>query len=379
MVNLISCRSANRATLCVAPTSPGRRLQVSTFCSLWFSFLGHRRGPWLAALAITLGWAVPGSSQTTTGGSTASATAGDTSSGHSKVDSTHGHAAHRAHRPRLPHKYTDEQLAAMWPVKAPDALPGAILPHTRIVAYYGNPLSKRMGILGEIPPDAMLARLAKEVHAYQAIDSTTPVIPALDFIVTVAQASAGSDGKYRLRMPDTLIERVASWATRAHALLFLDVQIGRSTVADELVPILKYLREPTVHLALDPEFALPPGRVPGRVIGTMDAASVNHAITVLASLVDTYHLPPKILVVHRFTRPMLRHADEIHLDPRVQVVIDMDGFGPDWMKRDSYRAYVASEPVEYTGFKLFYKNDKPLMTARDVLGLFPAPAFVMFQ
>jgi hypothetical protein len=267
----------------------------------------------------------------------------------------------------------------MWPVKAPDPLPGSILPHSRIVAYYGNPLSKRMGILGQIPPDAMLARLATEVQAYGAADTTVPVVPALDFIVTVAQAGPGADGKYRLRMPDTLIQRVSSWADRAHALLFLDVQIGRSTVADELTPILKYLQLPNVHLALDPEFALPPGKVPGRVIGTMDAAAVNHAVTVLSTLVETYHLPPKILVVHRFTRPMLRHADEIHLDPRVQLVIDMDGFGPDWMKRDSYRAYVASEPVEYAGFKLFYKNDKPFMTPRDVVGLFPAPAFIMFQ
>ena len=236
-----------------------------------------------------------------------------------------------------------------------------------------------MGILGQIPPDSMLARLASEVKTYGAADSATPTVPALDFIVTVAQASAGGDGKYRLRMPDTLTQRIAGWADRAHALLFLDVQIGRSSVADEIPPLVKYLQQPTVHLALDPEFALPPGKVPGRVIGTMDAAAVNQAISVLANLVDTYHLPPKILVVHRFTRPMLRHADEIHLDPRVQVVIDMDGFGPDWMKRDSYRAYVASEPVEYTGFKLFYKNDRPFMSAHDVLGQFPAPNFIMFQ
>jgi hypothetical protein len=276
-------------------------------------------------------------------------------------------------------KFTDAELAAMWPAKVPEPLPGSILPHERIVAYYGNPLSKRMGILGQIPPDSMLSRLAAEVKAYGSADSTVPTIPALDFIVTVAQAGPGADGKYRLRMPDTLIQRVAGWADRAHALLFLDVQIGRSSVEDELPPLLKYLQQPTVHLALDPEFALPPGKVPGRVIGTMDAAAVNHAVAVLADLVDTYHLPPKILVVHRFTRPMLRHADQIRLDPRVQVVIDMDGFGPDWMKRDSYRAYVASEPVEYTGFKLFYKNDKPLMTPHDVVGLFPAPAFVMFQ
>lgn len=333
----------------------------------------------LAALGV-LGLTAPVAGQTTSAVRPAGADTGHvTAEAGDSASSVHKHGPHHVHRARLRPLFTDAQLAAMWPVKGPEPLPGSILPHTRIVAYYGNPLSKRMGILGQIPPDSMLARLAKEVESYQASDSATPVIPALDFIVTVAQASSGADGKYRLRMPDTLIQRVAAWAERAHALLFLDVQIGRSTVSDEIAPIMKYLQQPTVHLALDPEFALPPGKVPGRVIGTMDAAQVNRAIPALAELVDTYHLPPKILIVHRFTRPMLRRADEIHLDPRVQVVIDMDGFGPDWMKRDSYRAYVASEPVQYTGFKLFYKNDKPLMTAHDVLGLFPSPVFVMFQ
>ena len=274
---------------------------------------------------------------------------------------------------------TDAELAMRWPVKGPEPLPGALLPRSRIVAYYGNPRSRRMGILGQIAPDSMLARLQEEVHAYAAADSTTPVVPALELIVTVAQAGPGADGKYRLRMPDTLIDRVAGWADRAHALLILDVQIGRSTVAEELAPLLKYLQRPTVHLALDPEFALPPGKVPGRVIGRMDAAQVNGAAATLAALVDGNHLPPKVLIVHRFTHPMLQQVDQIRLDPRVQIVIDMDGFGPDWMKRSSYRAWVASYPVQYTGFKLFYKNDKPVMTPHDVLALFPAPAFVMFQ
>ena len=270
-------------------------------------------------------------------------------------------------------------MAARWPVKGPEPLPGAILPHSRIVAYYGNPMSKRMGILGQIPPDSMLGRLQGEVRAYAAADSATPVVPALELIVTVAQAGPGADGKYRLRMPDTLIDRVASWADKAHALLILDVQIGRSTVADELKPLVKYLQRPTVHLALDPEFALPPGKVPGRVIGRMDAADVNEAVATLAAIVDANHLPPKFLIVHRFTHPMLRQTDQIRLDPRVQIIIDMDGFGPDWMKRGSYRAYVASDPVQYPGFKLFYKNDKPVMTPQDVLHLVPAPLFVMFQ
>jgi hypothetical protein len=293
---------------------------------------------------------------------------------------SHAHA-HKAPRVHAVHVagLSDSALATRWPVKGPEPLPGSLLPHYRIVAYYGNPMSRRMGILGQIAPDSMLARLAGEVRAYSAADTATPVMPALELIVTVAQAGPGADGKYRLRMPDTLIDRVASWADRAHAILILDVQIGRSSVEEELKPLVKYLQRPTVHLALDPEFALPPGKVPGRVIGRMDAAQVNTASAMLAALVDSNHLPPKILIVHRFTHPMLREAGNIHLDPRVQVVIDMDGFGPDWMKRSSYRAYVASDPVQYTGFKLFYKNDKPVMTPRDVLGLVPSPGFVMFQ
>ncbi|HEV7705446.1 MAG TPA: hypothetical protein VGO46_14185, partial [Gemmatimonadaceae bacterium] len=35
-------------------------------------------------------------------------------------------------------------------------LPGSLFPGCRVVAYYGNPMSKRMGILGEIKPDSML-------------------------------------------------------------------------------------------------------------------------------------------------------------------------------------------------------------------------------
>src|SRR5262245_54126205 len=70
------------------------------------------------------------------------------------------------------------EYAKLWPVKhAPTPLPGALLPAKRIVAYYGNPLSKRMGILGELPPEQMLARLDKEVTAWNKADPGTPVQP----------------------------------------------------------------------------------------------------------------------------------------------------------------------------------------------------------
>ncbi|MFN8580145.1 MAG: hypothetical protein U0163_04095 [Gemmatimonadaceae bacterium] len=99
------------------------------------------------------------------------------------------------------------------------------------------------------------------------------------------------------------------------------------------------------------------GHAPGKRIGTYDARDVNYAKEWLAGIVDKYKLPPKVLVVHRFTRPMLTNANRITLDPRVQVVINMDGWGPPWLKKGSYVNYVYSEPVQYTGFKLFFHND----------------------
>jgi hypothetical protein len=273
-----------------------------------------------------------------------------------------------------------------WPVNGPAPLPGAVFPERRVVAFYGNPLSKRMGVLGEYPPEEMLARLDQEVRRWQEADPTTPAQPALHLIAVTAQGAPGRDGMYRLRMPDTLIERVYQWAQRKHALLFLDIQVGHSTVQAELPRLLHFLERPDVHLGLDPEFSMhydKEGRKPGTKIGTMMAADVNYASRTLADLVAAKQLPPKILVVHRFTKRMVPNPREIRLDPRVQVVMDMDGWGPPWLKFDSYRDYEVADPVQFTGFKLFYHNDaksgEPLITPRELLQLVPKPLYIQYQ
>ena len=269
--------------------------------------------------------------------------------------------------------------SARWPVKGPAALPGAMLPDNRIVAFYGNPRSTRMGILGQIPPAEMLSKLERTAGEWAEADTTRGVMPALHLIVTVAQGKPGSGGKYRLRHSEQTIEPVLGWAEERGWIAFLDVQIGHSTVPAELPHLAKYLERPYVHLALDPEFAMKHGGVPGRRIGTLDAADVNHAIRFLADIVDKHRLPPKVLVVHRFTQRMLTNHDQIRLDPRVQVVVDMDGFGAPYLKEDAYKFFIVPEPVQYTGFKLFFKNDKPMMTPERVLELFPQPLYIQYQ
>jgi len=269
--------------------------------------------------------------------------------------------------------------SARWPVQAPPPLPGSLLPEHRIVAFYGNTRSTRMGILGQIPKDQMLARLEETATAWAEADPGRKVMPALHLIATVAQGKPGGGAKYRLRMGDSVINEVARWAEERGWIMFLDVQIGHSTVEAELKPLLPFLARPYVHLALDPEFAMTKGGVPGKRIGTLDASHVNHAIGVLAGMVDSLKLPPKVLVVHRFTQPMLTKASLIRLDPRVQVVIQMDGFGSPAHKQDAYKFFIVREPVQFTGFKLFYKNDKPMMTPEQVIGLWPSPLYVQYQ
>jgi hypothetical protein len=261
----------------------------------------------------------------------------------------------------------------------PTPLPGSVLPGCRVVAYYGNPLSKRMGILGELPVPQMITRLEAEAHAFERADTTMPVVRALEMITPVAQGSPGSKGLWRMRMADTLIENMAKLAESKGYLLILDVQVGKSTVAAELEPLVPYLKRPYVHLALDPEFSMKGKEPPGKKIGTMDAADVNVAIALLTKLVDENKLPPKLLIVHRFTQSMLTNHEKIARDPRVQVIIDMDGFGPPHLKLDSYKAYVHKRPVQYFGIKLFYKNDKPRFTAEDVMQLSPIPQYIQFQ
>lgn len=271
-----------------------------------------------------------------------------------------------------------------WPPKMPQLLPGSILPAKRIVAYYGNPLSKKMGALGEYQKDDMLQRLKAEVKKWEAADPSLPVQPALHLIAVVAQGAPGKAGKYRMIMPDNIINQVYGWAKEAGAIMFIDIQTGHDDIRTILPRFEWILKNPDVHLGIDPEFNLiSSGKKPGTKIGTYDAADINFAAGFLQSMVKKYNLPPKVFTVHRFTRNGVTNSKNIVLRPEVQIVMHMDGWGAPWLKRDSYKDYIVAEPVQYTGFKLFYHNDTkkgdPMMTPQDLLKLNPKPVYIQYQ
>lgn len=272
----------------------------------------------------------------------------------------------------------------IWPTKTVYPNAGAILPFSRVVAYYGNLLSKGMGVLGEYPEDVMLGKLEGEVKNWEKADPTTPVIPALHYIAVTAQESPGRDGKYRLRMPDSQIDEVLRMAEKINAIVFIDIQVGKSTVQSEVPELEKYLKMPNVHLGVDPEFSMKTGKRPGTVIGTMNASDINYTANYLAKLVRENNLPPKILVVHRFTEDMVTGYKQITPLPEVQIVMAMDGWGHPAKKINTYQQVIYQEPVQFAGFKLFYKNDlrapsTHILTPSEVLKLQPQPMYIQYQ
>jgi hypothetical protein len=274
-----------------------------------------------------------------------------------------------------------------WPAKHEYPLPGAILPFHRIVAYYGNLYSKKMGALGKWPKDTMIPKLLEEVRKWTAADSTTPAIPALHYIAVTAQGAPGKDGKYRARMPFKQIDTILSWANEINALVFIDVQVSLSDLQTEIPLFEKYLSMPNVHLGIDPEFAMKAkgNKKPGSVIGSLDADDINWVGSYLVNLVKKNNLPPKIFMIHRFTQGMVTNADKIKTHPELQIVMDMDGWGYPAKKIDTYRSWIYRQPVQFTGFKLFYVNDteksgqKEMMSREEILKLKPKPIYIQYQ
>ena len=147
----------------------------------------------------------------------------------------------------------------------------------------------------------------------------------------------------------------------------------------EVGRLRRWLAEPDVGLALDPEWHVGPGQVPGRVIGSVDASVVNRISAELADVVRRRRLPEKLLLVHQFTKNMVRRKGSLVRRPGVALTLNVDGFGDRPNKLAKYRSF-SSEAVRFhDGLKLFYKEDTNLLTPSGVLGLRPAPEVVVYE
>jgi hypothetical protein len=269
--------------------------------------------------------------------------------------------------------------AAAAPPKPPELPLGGrrIFPDFRVVAYYGAPQDDELGILGIGTPDAAVRKLERQAARYER--PRRPVLKALELISTIVTAAPGADGLYRTHQTDQVIRRYLRAARRAKALLILDIQPGRADFFSEAVRLRKWLEEPDVGIALDPEWRMADGEIPGQVIGSVESREVNATSEYVAQIVRENDLPQKLFLVHQFTTGMVENKELVKDRPELAITFNVDGFGDQPNKLSKWDVFTKQKPHLHDGYKLFYKEDVNLMTPREVMRMRPQPDLVVYE
>jgi hypothetical protein len=251
-----------------------------------------------------------------------------------------------------------------------------IFPRYRVVAYYGTAGNPEMGVLGEADPDAILPRLRAAAARFATPGRRIQV--AYELIVTVALGGPGADGDYSHTIDPAKIEAYVEAARRNKVLLVLDVQPGRTDFLTEVKKLRPFLEEPYVGLALDPEWRVAAGQIPGRVIGSVRAAEVNAVSKYVADIVREHKLPEKLFLLHEFRSSMIPDIAAVQRRPGLAMVQHIDGFGTRSQKDATFAALRRPQQF-HVGYKLFYDEDINMFAPRDVLRFRPTPEYISYQ
>jgi hypothetical protein len=252
-----------------------------------------------------------------------------------------------------------------------------ILPGKRVVAFYGAPQDRELGVLGIGTTRLAAEKLERQARPYAR--PGRPVLPAFELIAAIVTSEAGDGGDHSMRQEPATIRRYLR-AARAHRMLMLlDIQPGYAPFLQEAQALEHFLKEPDVSLALDPEWSMDPPQLPGQEIGSTDAATINEVSRYLSAIVRRYDLPQKLLVVHRFTGDMIEAEHDLERNPGVALVVNVDGFGDQPNKISKYHEFTQDLRRRFNGFKLFYEEDVNLMKPKQVLRLNPQPDLVVYE
>jgi hypothetical protein len=260
----------------------------------------------------------------------------------------------------------------------PRACPAPPLAGRRLVAYYGTPLGPGLGVLGRNGITATQKLLNEQVQVYRDLDPDVETIPVFHMVTTIADSYPGDDGDYNHRVRHELIRQWIEGVEAAGGWSVLDVQPGRADLDTEWDVVEPLLLEPTVHLAVDPEFIVGDEGLPGTDLGRITGPQVNYIQARLDRTGRTIG-HRKMLIIHQFNDRMIQQKAMILDYPFVELVWDADGFGSPRAKIEDYNQYRHEAGFEHGGFKLFYDEDEPLMTPEQVLALEPPPSVVIYQ
>jgi hypothetical protein len=261
-------------------------------------------------------------------------------------------------------------------------LPGGgtqVFPDHRLVGFSGSPTSPALGRLhGDLA--AAAEQMRQQAVPYGA---DRKVLPTFELIATVALSAPGPEGTYSSTADDATVQAYLDAARAAGGILLLGIQPGTGDFLPAVQRYERWLTEPDVGLALDPEWAVDPGQVPGDVFGSSTGAELDSVSAYLDGLVTAHRLPQKVMLYHQLHVDIVSGQEALIDRPGVAVVKSVDGIGAAADKIGTYQRVMAgTPPFVHAGFKLFYEEDLrsgPLMTPEQVLALVPQPEYVLYE
>ncbi|MFJ7219018.1 hypothetical protein [Amycolatopsis sp. NPDC098790] len=263
---------------------------------------------------------------------------------------------------------------------APPTPPPNPLEKNLLVGFCGAPGSPALGrMTGDLT--AAGRELRQRIRAFPA---GRPITPVVELIATTVHRSPGEDGMYRSRCSEETIRDYLDAARALNGLLLLNIQPGRADFLPEVQAYERWLTEPDVGVALDPEWAVEPGVIPGKKFGRTTGDELDGVARYLGGLAEAHRLPAKVMVYHQVASSVVRDEELLLAHPGVAPVKVVDGIGSASAKKATWKTLMTTRPEHVRpGFKLFFDEDTrrgaALMTPADVLALSPVPAYVVYE
>ncbi|GAB3008983.1 hypothetical protein GCM10017788_52660 [Amycolatopsis acidiphila] len=248
------------------------------------------------------------------------------------------------------------------------------------IGFCGGPNAPALGrMTGNL--ESAGDQLTRQIAEYH---TGHPIQPVVELIATRVVSTPGADGMYRSRESDNTIQSYLDEARRLKGMLLLNIQPGHADFPTEVRAFERWLNEPDVGLALDPEWAVDPGVRPGQKFGHVSGAVLDQVSSYVSDLVRRNNLPPKMMIYHQVATSVVRDEGDLKPHDGVVPIKVVDGIGSAAAKIATWNLVMKQKPDHVqAGFKLFYDEDTrhgtPLMKPEEVLALRPAPTYVVYE
>ncbi|HXK34100.1 MAG TPA: hypothetical protein VNM91_08830 [Dehalococcoidia bacterium] len=262
----------------------------------------------------------------------------------------------------------------------PGQRPASLLADNQAVVFYGTPLARGLGILGQFEGADAADRVRRQAELFDQLNGDgRGAFGVMDLIYAVVQDQPTSNGLFLSYMPDQVVNAYIGHAEAHGVQVMLDLQIGRGDVLEEVKKIERFLVNPRVHVAIDPEYAVGSGGWPLATPGTIDGHQINAVQDYVASLVAAHHLPPKMVVVHQYLADTIRDGEAVRDVPDVDLVLNYDGFGAIGEKDKKYRYFSGQPHAQHPGYNIFLQLDERVLSEQELMQLEPLPDVVFYQ